>query len=232
MARSDERDSAAKIIDAVVSMLESDGYDAVQLRAVARSAHVSLATVYKQFPTRDDLMLAAVERWMATNTYAAPAPTLEGESLTDGLLRLLRYVFEPWERNPRMLEAYYRVRSSPAGRRLDAQGFDAVLPAVGALFADIDPEYTADIALVLTHMTYALIGRFAHADLDITEILPALERTVRRLTGNNEPLAAPTARRTDGAGTFPWDPSIVSPFSPGPPADPAQPPDTPDQPPT
>ncbi|MGK8525418.1 TetR family transcriptional regulator [Nocardia asteroides] len=234
MARTDESDVATKITDAVVSMLESGGYDAVQLRAVARSAHVSLATVYKLFPTRDDLMLAAVERWMATNTYAVPAAPSEGESLTEGLLRLLRYVFEPWERNPRMLEAYYRARSGPGGRRLDAQGFDAVLPAVSALFADIDPEYTADLALVLTHMTYALIGRFTNADLDITEILPALERTVHRLTANNEPLAAHTARQTTETRTFPWSPSIVSPFSPGPPADPAQPDhaDTPERPPT
>ncbi|MFD8250507.1 hypothetical protein [Nocardia sp. NPDC059691] len=42
MAGTDEGDSTAKIIAAVLSMLESHGYDAVQLRAVARSAHVSM----------------------------------------------------------------------------------------------------------------------------------------------------------------------------------------------
>ena len=31
----------------------------------------------------------------------------------DGLMRGLRYVFEPWERNPRMLEAYHRARTGP-----------------------------------------------------------------------------------------------------------------------
>ncbi|MGY2117944.1 TetR family transcriptional regulator [Nocardia gipuzkoensis] len=221
VARTDEEDAAAKIIDAVVSMLESGGYDAVQLRAVAQKAHVSLATVYKRYPTRDDLMVAAVERWMATNTYATPAPPIEGETLGNGLMRLLRYVFEPWERNPRMLEAYYRARSGPGGRRLDAQGFDAVLPAAGALFTDVDPDYTADIALVLTNMIYALIGRFATADLDIAEILPALERTVHRLTGNNEPLAAPAGQARPGGTSFPWSAALVSPFSPGPATDPA-----------
>ncbi|WP_084466986.1 TetR family transcriptional regulator [Nocardia arthritidis] len=231
MARTDEEDSAAKIIDTVLSMLESDGYDAVQLRAVARNAHVSLATVYKRYPTRDDLMLAAVERWMATNTYATPAPQIEGETLRDGLIRLLRYIFEPWERNPRMLEAYYRARSGPGGRRLDAQGFDAVLPAIACLFADAEPDYVADIALVLTHMTYALIGRFANADLDITQILPALERTVLRLTGNNEPPAAAAGRARPGARSFAWSDSLVSPFHPDPPTDREQSPNPSDQPP-
>ncbi|MGW4330653.1 TetR family transcriptional regulator [Nocardia sp. NPDC004573] len=218
MVRTDEGDSAAKIIDVVLSMLESEGYDAVQLRAVARDAHVSLATVYKRYPTRDDLLLAAVERWMATNTYATPARPIEGEPLTDGLTRLLRYVFEPWERHPRMLEAYYRARSSPGGRRLDAQGFDAVLPAASALLAGADPAYIADIALVLTNMIYALIGRFTNADLDITDILPALERTVRRLTANNEPLAAAAECPPTGTPSFPWSASLMSPFSPGPPS--------------
>ncbi|WP_063821104.1 TetR family transcriptional regulator [Nocardia araoensis] len=222
MDRTDEGDATAKILDAVVSMLESDGYDAVQLRAVARNAHVSLATVYKRYPTRDDLMLAAVERWMATNTYATPAPYIEGETLADGLMRLMRYVFEPWERNPRMLEAYYRARSGPGGRRLDAQGFDAVLPAASALLADVDPDYTADIALVLTNMIYALIGRFAHADLDIAEILPAMQRTVVRLTGNNEPLAAAAGSARRSAPGFPWSAALVSPFSPGTSTDPEQ----------
>ncbi|MFE7743630.1 TetR family transcriptional regulator [Nocardia sp. NPDC057455] len=231
MARTDEEESAAKIIDTVLSMLESDGYDAVQLRAVARNAHVSLATVYKRYPTRDDLMLAAVERWMATNTFATPAPQIEGETLRDGLIRLLRYVFEPWERNPRMLDAYYRARSTPSGRRLDAQGFDAVLPAVGAMFADADPDYTADIALVLTNMTYALIGRFANADLGITEILPALERTVHRLTGNNEPAAAAAGHARRGAPSFPWSDALVSPFSPRIPTDRDRPPNPAEQPP-
>jgi hypothetical protein len=130
-----------------------------------------------------------------------------------------------------MLEAYYRARFGPGGRRLDAQGFDAVLPAIAVLFADAEPDYTADIALVLTHMTYALIGRFANADLDITEILPALERTVLRLTGNNEPSAAAAGRARPGAQSFAWSDSLVSPFTPDLPTEPDQSPNPPGQPP-
>ncbi|WP_063629977.1 TetR family transcriptional regulator [Nocardia sp. BMG51109] len=215
MGRTDDRDSPTKIIDTVLELLESDGYEAVQLREVARRARVSLTTVYKLYPTRDDLILAAVERWMAANAYAPlPEPTAD-ECLRDGLLRLLRSVFEPWERHPRMLKAFYLARSSVRGaRRLDKQGFDAILPAAGVLLADLDSDYVADVGLVLTNMTYALIGRFADDSLEITEVLPALERIVYRLTANNEHLAAPPHRRPGSPQTLVLRPSFVSPYDP------------------
>src|SRR5471032_3097105 len=97
------------IVAVVQDLLESDGYDAVQLREVARRARVSLATIYRLFSSRDELIVTSIERWMSTNSYAELALPEPGESVYDGLMRGLRYVFEPWERNPRMLEAYHRA---------------------------------------------------------------------------------------------------------------------------
>jgi AcrR family transcriptional regulator len=49
-------DRQAHTFDAIVrivqDLLESKGYDAVQLRVVAKRARVSLTTIYKFFPTR------------------------------------------------------------------------------------------------------------------------------------------------------------------------------------
>lgn len=49
-----------RLLDVVVDILETEGYDAVQLREVARRARTSLATIYKRYPTRDDLILGAL----------------------------------------------------------------------------------------------------------------------------------------------------------------------------
>ena len=67
-------------------------------------------------------------------------------------------------------------------------------------------------------MTYALIGRFVNGDLEITEILPALDRIVHRLTANNEPLAAGRGRRQHSheASTLALRPSFISPYDPDP----------------
>lgn len=216
MARRSDGDPARKITETTLALLESEGYDAVQLRRVAGVAHVSLTTVYKLYPTRDELVLAAVAQWMATNTYTELEPPRADESLAEVLKRVIRYVFEPWERHPRMLAAYSHARSGPGGQRLDAQGFAAVLPAVGTMFAGLDEDYAADLALVLTNMVYALLTRFAHGDLAITEILPALERTIVRLTQNNAPFAAAAGRTADSDATpFEWVAGFGSPYSPG-----------------
>nr|WP_276514855.1 hypothetical protein [Nocardia transvalensis] len=145
-----------------------------------------------------------------------PAPA--DETLRHGIMRMLRYVFEPWERHPSMLEAYYLTRTGQAAQRLDAQGFDAILPAASDLLARLDPEYVADIGLVLTNMVHSLIGRFAAGAIEITDILPALDRIVYRLTTNNEPFAAPAqAQRQNGAAqTLVLRPSFISPYDPGP----------------
>jgi AcrR family transcriptional regulator len=177
---------AESIVAVVQDLLESGGYDAVQLREVAARAHVSLATIYRLFSSRDELIVTAIERWMSTNSYAELALPEEGESVYDGLMRGLRYVFEPWERNPRMLEAYHRARTGPGGRRLDRQGMRAIEPNANALLANADPAYVEDVTLILKNMAYAVIGRFAAGNLDITAILPSLERAVYRLTADNE----------------------------------------------
>ena len=62
------------ILGAVAAMLETDGYDAVQLREVARRAKTSLATIYKRYPTRDELILAALEAWLEEHRYAGITP--------------------------------------------------------------------------------------------------------------------------------------------------------------
>ena len=193
MTESPKPPTAATIVGVVQDLLESGGYEAVHLREVARRASVSLATVYRFFPTRDELIVTAIEEWMSAGTYADLAPAEPGESLYDGLMRGLRYVFEPWERSPRMLEAYHRARSGPGGKRLDAQGMAAIMPLTRVALADADPEYAHDIDVILRNMAYAVIGRFALGTLDITAILPTLERAVFRLTANNE-VAASEAR--------------------------------------
>ena len=175
-----------RVIDIVVEILETDGYDAVQLREVAKRSRMSLATIYKRFPTRDALILAALECWMDENRYAGLATQTHepGESVYDGLMRVFRTIFEPWERHPDMLRAYHRARSAPGGRQLVSRGLDAVIPATMAVLADADPELVADLPPIVSNLAYGLVARFAAGELDIIEILPTLERALYRLTFN------------------------------------------------
>ena len=176
-----------RILDIVVELLETEGYDAVQLREVARRARTSLATIYKRYGTRDELILAALDCWMEENRYSGlTEPHDTDESLYAGLMRVLRTIFEPWERHPAMLNAYFRARSGPGGQKLIRRGFDAVVPAVMDVLSDADPAFIQDMDAIVSNVAYGLLGRFAAGEIEITDILPSLDRAVRQVASGYE----------------------------------------------
>lgn len=215
MNGSGEVDAAARILDAVVEIIESDGYDAVQLRAVAKRARVSLTTIYGLHGNRDELILAAVEAWMANHSYVELSPPPHDEPLADGLMRLVRRVFQPWEKSPRMAHAFYRARTTAGGDRLDRQGFEVVLPAAAHLLEGLDRDYVADIAVVLINLCYTMVGRLVDGTADVPTILSTLERVVYRLTSDNSKLATQQPQPGTAATGPALDFSLFSLYGPG-----------------
>lgn len=188
---------ADPILDIVVEMLDTEGYEAVQLREVARRAHVSLATIYKRYPTRDELIVAALDGWMDVNRYARLPSLIDDlprDSIYVDLMHVMRTIFEPWERHPLMLRSYFQARSGPGGKRLIQHGADAVVPLVKAVLAQINPEFGKDIELILTSVVFGLLTRFTQGEIDVTEIVPGIERTVFWLTTAYENGSAGAAR--------------------------------------
>lgn len=177
-----------RILAIVVEILETDGYDAVQLREVARRARVSLATIYKRYATRDGLILAALDAWMQQHRYAGIAPHSRepGESVYAALMALFRAIFEPWERHPAMLTAYVRARSAPGGEKLARRGLDVVVPAAMAALSDVDAAFIADLDTVISNLVHGLSGRYAAGEIAITDILPGLDRAVYWMTEGYE----------------------------------------------
>jgi TetR/AcrR family transcriptional regulator, cholesterol catabolism regulator len=178
------------IIGIVVELLDTEGYEAVQLREIARRARVSLATIYKRYGTRDELIVAALEWWMDTNRYAKlldpEAAGASGESLYVGLMHVLRTIFEPWEQHPEMLKSYFRARSGPGGERLIERGVDAVAPVARAVMAQADQSFASDLELILTGVVYGFLGRYTQGEIGVAEIVPGLERAVYWLTAAYE----------------------------------------------
>lgn len=182
------------VLEVVIGLLEEGGYDAVQVREVAKRAQISLTTLYKLYGGRDAVIVAALSEWMERSVYSQITEPEPGVSLHDGLMALYRQLFQLWGRNPRMLEAYHRARSTRAGRVLDQQGVRAVVPPAQRLLDRADAAYADDVALVLSLVFDAVVGRFARGQLSIDAILPTLDRTLHRLTADNARWAgAPSA---------------------------------------
>ena len=171
----------ALVVDVVLDLLTSRGYDAVVVREVSRRSGMSSKTIYKLFETREHMIVAALERWMVTNVYVKVVLPEPDESLYDVLMRFLRALFEPWEQNPRMLEAYHRAQLGLAGARLRLQGTTAARRVGQALLVD-DVELAQDLEEIMRNVSEGLISRFVHGEIDVRDIVPRLEVAAARLT--------------------------------------------------
>lgn len=182
------------IIRTVMRLLETEGFEAVQVRRVADEASISLATLYKLYGSRDELIIRAIERWMRENAYVGLDDIPDDATPFEAASKLVRTVFARWEQQPHMLAAFTRARLSPGGKRLDAQGFTAVMPRAQAALAGLDPDLLADTIVILEHVNLAAIQRFADGEIAVTEIVPLYERALRRLLPDERPPERPTPK--------------------------------------
>src|ERR1700738_360366 len=70
-----------------MDLASSGGYDAVQMRDVAATAHVALGTIYRYFSSKDHLLAATLVEWtrdLQRRGAAAPRPP---SSSGPGILR-------------------------------------------------------------------------------------------------------------------------------------------------
>jgi AcrR family transcriptional regulator len=168
------------ILDVVVALLEERGYDGWQLRDVAPLAKSSFATIYKYFPSREVLIVAAIERWMDENAYQAIENSSDNLAPFDVLRQVFAAIFEPWEQHPRMLQVFVRASASEGGDRLRIQGTEAVEP-MRRVFESFNSSYAEDLSEILTNVVAGLLSRYLTGEIAVTAILPALERTLYRL---------------------------------------------------
>jgi AcrR family transcriptional regulator len=92
--------SRARLLDAATSLLRSGGPSAVTVDAVTRAANVARATLYRHFPSGNDLLAAAFHSLIPP----APMPPDEG-SLRDRLTALVQAWAESMADAPAALSA-------------------------------------------------------------------------------------------------------------------------------
>lgn len=161
--RSEAADEA--IIDAAVELLTEQGFLALTIEAVAARAGVAKTTVYRRWPTKDELLLDAV------GCIKGPPIDPPGESVRGDLLWMLN----------RMRDGWFKGRFGRLMGRLAADGLErpdlyregrdryvaprhAAMRAIiqrgideGSIRSDVDPEWVIAmvaspiIAAALTH---------------------------------------------------------------------------------
>jgi AcrR family transcriptional regulator len=181
-------DVEARIVDAYMDLLETASPGGAPMPAVAERAGVSVRTLYRYFPSRDDLERAAVG-WLDRGTRESMENPLVDLTTARAYLKLL------WPDLAKALPAVLVQHTTPAGRHLRAARLAQNRETVDRALQDRVPdERRAEVVDLLvavssSSMFLELVDRMGHeperaADMvaDLIELIVEHETTSQRST--------------------------------------------------
>jgi AcrR family transcriptional regulator len=150
--RADARANRARIIEAAHAVLRERGIDA-EIKEIAERAGVGIGTFYRNFPTKDDLIVAIANEMFRSITGTLDV-ALALDDPIEALRQLLRGAMETVERYGDLIEILHSDMPHQAKQQFD---FDALFARVVAIVQkgidrgvyrpDLDVELTATLVL-------------------------------------------------------------------------------------
>jgi AcrR family transcriptional regulator len=109
-----EKQSARRqrVIKAAMALAAEGGYEAVQMRDVASRARVALGTLYRYFPSKDQLLVAALGEWTTELQQRLVTRPPRGGSPAERVTDVLRRATRALEREPQLAAALVTALSS------------------------------------------------------------------------------------------------------------------------
>jgi TetR/AcrR family transcriptional regulator, cholesterol catabolism regulator len=148
-----------RVIAAAVDLASEGGYEAVQMRDVAAQADVALGTLYRYFPSKDHLLIAALAEQVSTLQRRLAQKPPRGTSAADRVVDVLHRASRALEREPRLTAALVNALSSADPSVAEAkQEVSDILAAVIADAVDHDAlANSEDVVRVLGHVWFAAL---------------------------------------------------------------------------
>src|SRR5947209_2404605 len=148
-----------RVIAAAVDLASEGGYEAVQMRDVAREADVALGTLYRYFPSKDHLLIAALAEQVSSLQRRLAQKPPRGTTSADRVVDVLRRASRALERDPRLTAALVTALSSPDPSVAESK--QEVYDILGSVVVDaVDGEPLAEgegVVRVLGHVWFAAL---------------------------------------------------------------------------
>lgn len=179
----EQQDRRRRLIDAAFELGAEGGYEAVQMREVSDTANVALATIYRYFSSKDDLLAAAMTEWTGRLRARVAQSPPRGATAADQMVDVLHRACKAMERQPKLSEALVRALSSPdAGVGDSSAKVGEHIASMGdGILAELDPSVRADIIAALGHVWYSSLVSWANGRRDFSSVMTELERAARVL---------------------------------------------------
>ena len=179
----EQQDRRRRLIDAAFELGAEGGYDAVQMRDVAVTANVALATIYRYFSSKDHLLAAAMTEWTTRLKGRVAQSPPRGDTAAEQMADVLHRACRAMERQPKLSVALVRALSSAdPGVVESGQAVEQQIASMGNdILADLPSQVRADILAVLGHVWYSALISWANGRRDFPSVMDELDRACRVL---------------------------------------------------
>lgn len=174
----DQLERRRRLIDAAFELGAAGGYDAVQMRDVAKTANVALATIYRNFSSKDELLAAAMTEWTERLGDRVLQRPPKGDTPTEQMIDVLNRACAAMRRQPKLSAALIRALSSPdAGAVGGGSAVRRSIVSTGeGILQHIDPEVRVDILAAIGHVWYSSLISWANGRSSFDSVVEELER--------------------------------------------------------
>jgi AcrR family transcriptional regulator len=174
----------AKIIEKVIGLIGEVGVDAVQMRDVAQRSEVALATLYRYFSSKENLLAAALEDWQKrlTRRILAGAGPPDSDPLP-GVLDYLRRAQRAFNRNPEMTALMLQMMRStdPEVKSTIDEMERTNVELFNRLLVGVTPDLIPKVSFGLNAALSAALAGFRARRLTLEESLDHVEWVARVL---------------------------------------------------
>lgn len=150
-----QRDRRRRIVEAALDLLTRHTYESIQIRDIAERAEVALGTLYRYFPSKEQLFADVVLEWSSSFDDAVRARRPQLASDVEGLRLLLRRAVRAFERNPNFVQLI-TVLGASADPAVN-EAFTAYSSSFAAAIADAVPNTAPDDVAVLVTLSNSLL---------------------------------------------------------------------------
>ena len=172
-----------RVIDAAILLGSAGGYDAVQMRDVAKTAEVALGTIYRYFTSKDHLLASSMVDWSAELERQVARRPPRGDSAADRMVDVIRRATRPMEREPELAAALVTActANEPSVAALEREITATFSRVLATPLGDLEDPEVAAIVQVLAHVWNSTVLRYVNGNLTVDQIGADLESAARLL---------------------------------------------------
>lgn len=171
-----------RILDAALELLDDRAYDQVQIRDVAERAEVALGTLYRYFPSKEQLFAHALLEW---SRRSGPGRRPAGGTDAERLGAVLRRALRGFERHPnffQLISVLGAVTDPAVAEPFQAYREHFLADLVSALDG-LDPDDATVVAAMCAAHIGWLLTSWSHGATTMRAVEDQVARAVRLLCG-------------------------------------------------